>query len=366
MVSQLIADLDVQVERFGTILAPNGHAEQSLGVLNPACARGRDGSLLLYPREVARGNISRIGMARGLSEKEPRFEYIGYALQPEAPYELRDQGGGYGCEDPRTTFIKALDCYVMAYTAFGPEGPRIAIATSEDGLKWKRVGLLQFKRPGMHVGDDKDAAFFPEPVRSPDGVLSLAFYHRPMLHLSAVDGRAAVPLIEKMPFEDRESIRLGYIPLEPLIKNRKKLTDVAESVLVMAPTPEWGSLKLGCGTPPVRIAEGWMSVYHAVDVVMTSRAEPHFRYAAGIMIHDLENPHVLRYRSPQPVLMPQTRAERKGAVANVVFPTGIDPRPDLGERTFDIYYGMADFRIGLMRLTLGASQEGREPAESAA
>jgi len=363
VVSQLISELEVQVERLGTVLTPNGNAEQTLGVLNPACARSRDGTLLLYPREVARGNISRIGIARSIGN-EPPFEYIGHALEPQAPYELRRQGG-YGCEDPRATFIKALDCYVMSYTAFGPDGPRIAVATSDDGFKWKRAGLLRFDRPGMHVGDDKDAAFFPEPVRSPQGVLSLAFYHRPMLHLSAVDGRAAVPLIEKMPFEDRECIRMGYIPFEPLLEDRAKLTDVAESVLVMAPDSQWGSLKLGCGTPPVRIAEGWMSLFHAVDVV-SARAEPHFRYSAGIMIHDLANPQIIRYRSPEPVLMPQTTAERRGVVANVVFPTGIDPRPDLGERTFDIYYGMADFQIGRVRLTLGASQESREPAESAA
>ncbi|MBV8688737.1 MAG: glycosidase [Candidatus Eremiobacteraeota bacterium] len=364
MVSQLISELDVQVERLGTVLAPNGHADQGLGILNPACARGRDGTLLLYPREVAQGNISRIGIYRAVSETERHFEHLGYALEPKAPYEIRRQGG-YGCEDPRVTFIKALDCYVLSYTAFGPDGPRIAIATSDDGLKWKRVGLLQFSRPGMHVGDDKDAAFFPEPVRSPKGVLSLAFYHRPMLHLSAVDGRAAVPLIEKMPFEDRESIRMGYIALEPLLKDRSKLTDVGESILVMAPDAQWGSLKLGCGTPPVRIGEGWMSLYHGVDV-LSARAKPHFRYSAGIMIHDRENPQIIRYRSPQPVLMPQTKAERRGVVANVVFPTGIDPRPDLGERVFDVYYGMADFQIGLMRLTLGESEGGVEPAESAA
>jgi len=363
VLSQQISELDVRVERLGTVLAPNGEADQSLGVLNPGCARGPDGTLLLYPREVATGNISRIGMARELSPNQPDFKYIGNALEPHAPYELRKQGG-YGCEDARVTFIKALDCYIMSYTAFGPDGPRIGIATSDDGLKWERAGLLRFARPGMHVGDDKDAAFFPEPVRSPQGVLSLAFYHRPMLHLSAVDGRAAVPLIEKMPFEDRESIRMGYIPLEPLLKDRSNLTDVAESVLVMSPDPQWGSLKLGCGTPPVRIAEGWMSLFHGVDVV-NARGRPYFRYSAGIMIHDLENPQIVRYRSPEPVLVPQTKAERRGVVANVVFPTGIDPRADLGERTFDVYYGMADFQIGLMRLTLGASEES-EPAESAA
>ena len=34
------------------------------GVLNPAAARGRDGELYLFPRLVAQGNYSRIGIAR--------------------------------------------------------------------------------------------------------------------------------------------------------------------------------------------------------------------------------------------------------------------------------------------------------------
>ena len=49
-----------------------------------------------------------------------------------------------------------------------------------------------------------------------------------MLHLSAVDGRAAIPIIQRMPYRDRESIRLGYIPLEPALKDRQKLLDVCE------------------------------------------------------------------------------------------------------------------------------------------
>jgi predicted GH43/DUF377 family glycosyl hydrolase len=37
-------------------------------------------------------------------------------------------------------------------------------------------------------------------------------------------------------------------------------------------------------------------------------------------------------------------------VPNVVFPTAIDP---LGEAEADVYYGMADARIGAFRLTMG-------------
>ena len=358
--------LDAHIDRLGLVLEPNGDDAETEGTLNPACARTRAGELLLYPRDVARGNISRIGLVKGHPGSDRfTFERRGFALEPGAAYELRPHPG-YGCEDARVTFVPVLDQYVMAYTAFGPQGPRIAVALSDDGYLWKRVGLLHFDKPGMHIGDDKDAAFFPEPVVSPAGVKSLALYHRPMLHLSAVDGRAAIPMIERMPLEDRESIRMAYVPLEPVLADRRNILDVCESVLVMSPSNEWGSLKLGAGTPPVRIAEGWMSLYHAVDVLDHRTAKPKLRYSAGIMIHDLEQPHKIVYRSPHPVLAPESENELRGIVDNVVFPTGIDPRPDLGERVFDVYYGMADWSIGAARLTLGETGGVREPAQSAA
>ncbi len=366
MPAQTIGELDVKVSRLGTVLEPDGNPSEIEGTLNPAATRSRKGELLLYPRDVGRANISRIGLVKAQSKGDWfTFARDGFALIPQAPYELRPSPG-YGCEDPRACFVPVLDAYVMAYTAYGPEGPRVALALSEDGFEWKRLGLMRFNRPGMHIGDDKDAAFFPEPVRSPKGVECLAFYHRPMLHLSAVDGRAAIPMIERLPFHDRESIRIGYVALEPVLKDRSNLLDVCESTLVMSPDAEWGSLKLGAGTPPVRIDEGWMSLFHAVDVVDDKSTKPKLKYSAGIMIHDLQRPHRLLYRSPKPVLAPESYQERKGIVDNVVFPTGIDPRPDIGPRTFDIYYGMADYSIGSARMTLGEAEGTVEPAESAA
>ena len=62
---------------------------------------------------------------------------------------------------------------------------------------------------------------------------------------------------------------------------------------------------------------------------------------------------MIRYRSTEPVLTPVLPQERVGAIANVVFPTGIDRRDDLGlPDRFDVYYGMADDRIGAARLDL--------------
>jgi beta-1,2-mannobiose phosphorylase / 1,2-beta-oligomannan phosphorylase len=347
-----VAPLEVSVERLGLVMSPDGDPLESEGTLNPASARTRSGELMLYPRDVAKGNISRVGRAY-VKQKGDTFEVSrdGFALEPEAAYELRPTPG-YGCEDPRVTFVPVLDAYVMCYTAYGPLGPRIALALSRDALTWERVGLLRFDQPGMADGEDKDAAFFPEPVISPGGVRSLAFYHRPMLHVSAVDGRAAVPMIQRLLHEDRESIRIGYIPLDVALSGPDGLCDVRESVIVLSPNEDWGSIKVGAGTPPVRIDEGWLSVFHGVDLIDNSGAKPKFRYSAGVVIHDYRRPDRVIYRSPQPVLTPETEYERRGVVDNVVFPTGIDERPDLGERIFDLYYGMADYAIGAARMTL--------------
>lgn len=342
--------LDARVERLGVLLTPDGGAAESDGVLNPAFTRARDGRALLYPRAVASGNVSRIERV-ALEPRDGGYAATrdGFALEPEASYERRPQPG-FGCEDPRITFLPVLDEYLMAYTAFGPDGPRIAVARSKDGYAWERLGQVQFEHPGATVGDDKDAAFFPEPVLSPEGVRSIAFYHRPMLHISTVSGAAAIPLIERMPFVDRESIRIAYVPLDAVLRDRSALLRVAESILVLPPDEAWGSIRIGAGTPPVRIEEGWMSLYHAVDLLSGDGARPRFRYCAGVVIHDVDRPHLVLYRSPAPVLVPQEREERRGVVDNVVFPTGIDPRRDLGPRVFDVFYGMADWACGLVRL----------------
>jgi predicted GH43/DUF377 family glycosyl hydrolase len=71
------------------------------------------------------------------------------------------------------------------------------------------------------------------------------------------------------------------------------------------------------------------------------------------MIFSKEHPLVITYRSVEPVLTPMLPQERDGTVDNVVFPTGIDRRDDLGTPDrFDVYYGMADRRIGVARLDL--------------
>lgn len=133
----------LRLQRLGLVMEPEpGNPQEAEGVLNPAAIRGRDGQLYLFPRLVARGNYSRIGIARvrfNQAGDPTGVERLGTALEPEADYERLPNGGG-GCEDPRITFVEPLQRYVMTYTALSPRGPRIALAMSEDLFNWERLG----------------------------------------------------------------------------------------------------------------------------------------------------------------------------------------------------------------------------------
>src|SRR5271163_4126267 len=175
-----------EMKRLGLIMEPEpGNPFEAEGVLNPAGVRGPDGQFYLFPRLVARGNYSRIGIARVKFNEagDPTgVERLGIALEPEAEYERRPDGGG-GCEDPRISFVVPLQRYVMTYTAFSAEGPRIALALSKDLFHWQRLGLATFGvYQGMEIGDedDKDASLFPAVIPNPCGQPELAMIHRPL------------------------------------------------------------------------------------------------------------------------------------------------------------------------------------------
>ena len=299
---------------------------------------------------VAAGNVSRIGSFSTAERADGTLEveFCGFALEPEAPYERRDGPEGYGCEDPRVTFVPGLDRYLMAYVAFGPRGPEVAVAISQDGLQWQRIGLLQFGGSDAPFAD-KDAAFFPETVASPGGVESLAIYHRPTLQLSVKNGIVALAEIEALPPSQREGIAIGYIPLEAVRSDITALCNVTETHRLEMPPAAWGTIKAGAGAPPIRIDEGWLAVIHGVDELEHPDGSALLRYCAGVIIHDARHLDRVIYRSPQPLFVPEVRGEIRDHVSHVVFPTGIDR---LAEREFDIYYGMADYEIGRGRLTL--------------
>jgi len=328
------------------------------GILNPAAARGPDGELYLFPRIVGKGNYSRIGIMRVLfdDEGEPTgVERIGIALEPEAPYELRGDGMG-GCEDPRVTYVEPIDLYVMTYTAFSVRGPRIAIAVSRDLFHWDRLGLAKFDPVGNITFDvdNKDAVMFPRPVPGPSGDLELALLHRP--YFSGEEHQETLRLGEERKLDlSRESIWLSFSPLV-LDDDSEELTRFATHVPLATPEAPWESLKIGTGTPPVLTSEGWLIVYHGVSSAFDpDLGKERLTYSAGITILAEDNPLDVVYRTQHPILAPEITTGPRGTTANVVFPTGIDRRDDIGQpHRFDVYYGINDFRIGVARLDLSA------------
>ena len=347
------------LQRLGTLMEPEpGNPREVEGVLNPAAVRGPDGELYLFPRLTARGNFSRIGIARVRFNEDGDpvgVERLGIALEPEAEYELRPDGGG-GCEDPRITFVEPLQRYVMTYTAFSAKGPRIALALSSDLFHWQRLGLATFHSyQGVEFGDvdDKDASVFPIAVPNPDGQPELAILHRPLFPGTRPEETSHQPEPRELDL-DRESIWISYCPMALEGRTPPHFGQFTSHHRLATPVSAWERHKIGGGTPPVMTRHGWLIVYHGVgDVGESSNGGPKLCYSAGVMVLTKGHPRVIHYRSAQPVLTPELPQEQVGTIANVVFPTGIDRRDDLGQPDrFDVYYGMADDRIGVARLDL--------------
>jgi len=348
-----------QLQRLGMIMEPQpGNAHELEGTLNPGAIRGPDGELYLFPRLVARGNYSRIGIARVRFDHagDPcGVERLGIALEPEADYERRPDGGG-GCEDPRVTFLEPLKRYVMIYAAFSAIGPRIAVAISQDSFHWTRLGLATFAPYDgidfVHV-DNKDASLFPVTIPNHAGKMQLGILHRPLFPGTRPE-ETATQSDARAVDRARESIWISYSPMAPGELEPPRLGLFNSHHRLATPVAAWEALKIGGGTPPVLTRHGWLIVYHGVSKVLHADSTAcELCYSAGAIILSKEHPHTIRYRSPEPVLTPQLPAERRGIIANVVFPTGIDRRDDLGKPDrFDVYYGMADNRIGVARLDL--------------
>jgi predicted GH43/DUF377 family glycosyl hydrolase len=112
-------------------------------------------------------------------------------------------------------------------------------------------------------------------------------------------------------------------------------------------------LKIGAGTPPILTKHGWLIVYHGVSELPVTewRSSSVLLGRSDGALKAAPSPNSLSLGSAG--VDADTSEERDGAVANVVFPTGIDRRDDLGTPDrFDVYYGMADNRIGVARLDL--------------
>ncbi|WP_189702277.1 glycoside hydrolase family 130 protein [Streptomyces chromofuscus] len=329
-----------------------GEAFEVEGVLNPAAGRTPDGKLHLLPRLVAEGNVSRVGLAEVVVEDgvPTGVERRGVVLAPDEGWERGKNNAGV--EDPRITWIEDLGRHVMSYVAYGPLGPKPALAVSEDLVNWERLGPIQFEyQPDLdtdlNLFPNKDVVHFPEPVPGPDGEMYYAMLHRPMWDLGWFRPGEGVHLPAGVT-DERPGIWISYVPVDEVKQDIRALARPRHHRLVALSEHPWEELKIGAGPAPIRVEEGWLLIHHGVS----GHIEDPFaqvqtvHYAAGAMILDPADPAKVVARTTEPLMAPETEEERSGTVPNVVFPTAIEEID--GVRY--VFYGMADAHIGVARL----------------
>ena len=199
----------------------------------------------------------------------------------------------------------------MTYTALTAEGPRIALAMSEDLFHWQRLGLATFSPyEGIEFDgvDNKDASVFPVAIPDPSGKPAMAILHRPLFPGTRPE-ETACQKAQRIVDLQRESIWISYCPMAEEGCEPYHLCHFTLHNRLASPVAPWERLKIGGGTPPILTRHGWMVIYHGVHELAEPSTVAHkLCYSAGVLVLSEEHPRVIRYRSPEPVLTPELPA----------------------------------------------------------
>jgi predicted GH43/DUF377 family glycosyl hydrolase len=216
-------------------------------------------------------------------------------------------GGGWsgGVEDPRLTLID--DTIYLTYTAFDGWGS-VRIALSSIGLedfldqRWK-----QWKKPALisPPGEiNKNWVLFPEKINGKFAILH------------GITPSILIEYLDSLDFDDGAFIKSNR-PSNDKVVLRKGV---------------WDSRVRGVGPPPIKTDDGWLVLYHAIDV-----RDPG-RYKLGAMLLDLNDPTKILYRSQAPILEPDFDYENNGFKSGVIYSCGAVVKD--GE--LYVYYGGGD------------------------
>lgn len=302
---------------------------QEYATFNPAAAVHDGKIVLLYRAEDATGDstighhTSRLGMAESTDGLHftRRAEPV---LFPDRDAQQQYEWPG-GVEDPR--IVASPDGgYVLTYTEWNRDVPRLAVATSRDLVHWDKHGPAFAKAAGgKYLGTESKSGAILTRV---DGDRLVA---------TRVNGKYwmywGVPRVRVATSDDL----VWWTPVED---------DDGHPLEVLAPRPGYFDSWLVEGGPPaILTARGIVVLYNAGNSDRNGDATiPAKAYSGGQALFDAKDPVRLIARSNQPFIRPTEPYERTGQyAAGTTFVEALVP---FKGRWF-LYYGTADSRVAV-------------------
>jgi predicted GH43/DUF377 family glycosyl hydrolase len=323
------------------VIAPNGASTfscpmtdstvhwEEYATFNPA-AVVRDGQVyVLYRAEDASGEMrighhtSRIGLAR--SADGLRFSRRSTpVLYPADDAQAGNEWSG-GVEDPR--IVETEDgMYVLTYTQWNRDVPRLAIATSHDLVTWTKHGpAFAEAHEGKYLDVESKSGAILSRVEG-DRVVATKVNGRYWMYYGVPDIHIATSqnLTDWTPLED----------------------DRGEPLEVLSPRPGYfDSWLVEAGPPAILTDRGIVVLYNAGNsAAHGDSALPSRVYTGGQALFDGRNPVRLIDRMSEPFIEPTEDYERTGQyVEGTTFVQALVP---FGGRWY-LYYGTADSRVAV-------------------
>jgi predicted GH43/DUF377 family glycosyl hydrolase len=315
--------------QFRSPMSDTGVHWEAYATFNPA-AVVKDGKVfVLYRAEDATGEMrigghtSRLGLAE--SRDGLRFTRRGApVLYPDKDAQQRYEWPG-GVEDPR--IVETEDgTYVLTYTQWNRDLPRLAVATSRDLISWTKHGPAFAATQGGKYRN----------LESKSGAI-----------LSRVEGSRVIAT------KVNGSYWMYFNVPDILIATSGNLVDWTpledtngRLVRVLSPRPGYfDSWLVEAGPPALITPHGILVLYNAGNSgTYGDPGLPARVYTGGQALYDLGNPLKLIARSDTPFIKPTERYERTGQYPEgTTFVEGLAP---FNGRWY-LYYGTADSRVGV-------------------
>jgi predicted GH43/DUF377 family glycosyl hydrolase len=302
---------------------------EEYATFNPAAVVRGGNIYLLYRAEDGSGEMkigghtSRIGLAE--STDGLRFtRRSAPVLFPDKDAQAKYEWPG-GVEDPR--IVETEDgTYVLTYTQWNRDVPRLAVATSRDLVTWRKHG------PAFAKGDTGKY----RNMESKSGAI-----------LSRVEGNRIIATKVSGTYWMYFNVPDILIATSDNLVDWTPLEDGdGKLVKVLSPRPGYfDSWLVEAGPPALITPHGILVLYNAGNSGKVGDPRlPRRVYTGGQALYDARNPVRLIARSDEPFIKPTEPYERSGQYAEgTTFVEGLVP---FNGRWY-LYYGTADSRVGV-------------------